>query len=109
MCPRSDPQPLTGNLRPAERPHLYSSPGEAVAGYQALGLDWRLAIAGVVMASTLGTGTPDVRAAADLARGILTRLRAKPMLEALDRAVARESSGVPNRPRSPAPAVVPAP
>ena len=81
---------------------------EALTGYRDLGVDFRIAIAGLVMASVLDAAAPDVRAAAEAARLIFTRLRAKPMLEALDRSLARRSSGVSTHLAATAPAGVPA-
>jgi hypothetical protein len=43
------------------------------------------------MATLLDPAEPDVRAAADAAREILVRLRAKPVLERLDAAMARKA------------------
>jgi len=80
---------------------------EALVAYRDLGLDWRLAIGCLVMASVLDATMPEVRAAAESARAIFTRLGAAPFLVALDRAVQARPGGGP-RHSSAAPASAPA-
>ena len=64
---------------------------EALAGYRDLGAEWRLAIVGLLMASLLDVGTPEVKAAVETARGILVRLRAQPFLDHLDATLPRRA------------------
>jgi class 3 adenylate cyclase/tetratricopeptide (TPR) repeat protein len=56
-----------------------------------LGLVWDEALCGIDMATLLDPADPEVRAAADVARGILVRLEAGPFLARLDAAMARPS------------------
>ena len=85
---------------------------ETLAGLTDLGLEFRVAIAGLAMAAVLPADVPEVRAAVDAARSTFTRLRAKPLLGALDRAGASvqrsESQGGTQRPAKSS-AAVPAP
>ena len=79
--------------------------GPAVAMYrsvlkdwQDLGLAWEAALVGIDMATLLDPSDPEVRAAIEYAREILTRLRARPFLERLEAAAARSSGAqVPGR------------
>jgi class 3 adenylate cyclase/tetratricopeptide (TPR) repeat protein len=75
---------------------------EALAGFRAaldgwrdLGAVWRLALTAITMATLLDPEEPEVRAAADEAREILTRLGAKPFLERLDATVATSPRHIP--------------
>jgi hypothetical protein len=81
---------------------------EVLAGLMDLGLEFRVAIAGLAMAAVLPGDMPEVRAAADAAGTIFTRLRAKPLLEALDRATTSAPSGGAPTPASTAASRVPA-
>jgi hypothetical protein len=66
----------------------------AVIGeYGRLGLPWRQALGALTLLSTIGGADPDVRAAAEAAREILTGLGARPFLERLDSAMAPPSGG----------------
>ncbi len=78
---------------------LEGSSLDAMAGYRRaltawhdLGLPWDEALCGMEMATLLDPTEPEVRAAADSAREILTRLGAKPFLERLETAIGRERS-----------------
>jgi hypothetical protein len=71
---------------------------EALAGYRDLGVDWRLALTGLVMATVLGPATSEAASAIDAARAIFIRLGAKPMIEALDRALETGPSGAAPKP-----------
>jgi class 3 adenylate cyclase len=62
---------------------------DALAGYRDLGVQFRPALAGVVMATVLDPGTPEVREAADRAREMFTRVGAKPLLAVLESALER--------------------
>ena len=81
---------------------------DAMAGYRRalgawrdLGLPWDEALTAIDMAILLDPAEPEVRAAADAAREILTRLGAKPFLARLDAAMQRRSStAVPEATRS---------
>ena len=70
------------------RPHdalaLYR---EAMDVWRDLGLIWDEALCAIDMASLLGPEEPDVRAAAERAREILTQLGAKPFLDRLESAM----------------------
>jgi class 3 adenylate cyclase/tetratricopeptide (TPR) repeat protein len=66
---------------------------EALALFSDMRLAWREAEAGVVMATVLGVEQPEVRAAADEARTILTRLRVPALLDHLDRIEAEAPAG----------------
>ena len=63
--------------------------------WQGLGLAWDEALCAIDMVTVLDPADPEVRAAADAARTILTRLGAKPMLERLDAAISRSAKGAP--------------
>ncbi len=77
---------LDGNQNEAVRE------ARAVLGeYDHLGLAWRQAVAGLVLASVVGAGDPEVRQMAEDARETFTRLGAKPFLDHLDAALARRS------------------
>jgi tetratricopeptide (TPR) repeat protein len=60
---------------------------EAMLVWRDLGLVWDEALCAIDMASLLGPGEPEVRAAAERAGEILTQLRAKPLLERLESAM----------------------
>ena len=72
--------------RPAEALPLYR---DALRSWRDLGLAWDEALCGLDMATLLDPADPDVRAAADAARDILTRLGATPFTARLDAALAR--------------------
>jgi hypothetical protein len=63
----------------------------ALAEWRDLGCVWRLALTAIVMATVLEPDLPEVRSAADEARGILARLGARPFLERLDELMAHPS------------------
>jgi len=62
---------------------------EAIRTWRVLGLAFDEALTGIDMVTLLDPSEPDVRAAADSSREILTRLRARPLLERLDAALAK--------------------
>jgi class 3 adenylate cyclase/tetratricopeptide (TPR) repeat protein len=70
---------------------------QALRAWRDLGLAWDEAVCGVDMAPLLDVSEPEVRAAAETAREILTRLGAKPVLDRLEAALKRR----PGRPESP--------
>jgi hypothetical protein len=74
---------------------------DALARWRDIHMAWEEAMAGVDMAVLLDPSVPEVAQAAADARSILERLRAKPVLEVLDAAIAR----APRRVRSAEPAV----
>jgi class 3 adenylate cyclase len=74
--------------RPADALSLYR---DAIRRFRDLGQPVDEAFTAIEMASLLDPAEPEVRAAADAAREILTRLRAQPFLERLDTAMARPS------------------
>ena len=84
--------------RPSDALALYR---EALRAWRELGLAWDEALCGLDMATLLDPAEPEVRAAADSAREILTRLGAKPFLERLEVALARSSAFVPTTPHQP--------
>ena len=65
---------------------------ESLRAWRELGLPWDEALCALDMATLLDPAEPEVRAAAEAARAILTRLRAMPFLDRLDAALARSSS-----------------
>jgi len=65
---------------------------EAVRAWRDLGLAWDEALCGLDMATLLDPADQEVRAAANSAREILTRLGAKPFLARLDAAMERQRS-----------------
>ncbi len=67
----------------------------ALGSWRDLGLPWEEALCAIGMATVLDPAEPEVRAAAESAREILTRLRAKPFLERLEAALVDG----PSRPR----------
>jgi class 3 adenylate cyclase/tetratricopeptide (TPR) repeat protein len=79
--------------------------GEALAMYRAvlkewhgLGMYWEVALVGIDMATLLDPAQPDVQAAIESSREILTRVGARPFLERLEAAAARSSGAqVPGR------------
>lgn len=86
--------------------------GQAVAMYrsalqdwQDLGLAWEAALVGIDMATVLEPAHPDVQAAIESSREMLTRVRARPFLERLESAASRK---VPASPSTPAPSTQPA-
>ena len=66
---------------------------EALGAWRDLDLPWDEALTAIDMATLLDPADPEVRAAADRAHEILTRLRARPFLERLEAAMARTSVG----------------
>jgi len=73
----------------------------AMAEWRELGLAWEEALCGLDMAILLDPADPAVRAAAETAREILTRLGATPFLEQLEEATGRpQSPAAPARARS---------
>jgi tetratricopeptide (TPR) repeat protein len=70
---------------------------EAMRAWQGLGLEWDEALCAIDMTSVLDPAEPEVQAAADRARAILTRLGAKPMLERLASAVSSNRLTAPVR------------
>ena len=86
----------------------------ALATWRSLGLVWDEALCGIDMATLLDPGEPDVRAAADASRAILTRLGARPFVDRLEAAMLREvatgaHSTTPDAARSATQAASPAP
>jgi class 3 adenylate cyclase len=59
-----------------------------LAEYTTMGLPWRQALGGLVLASLVGAGDTDVREMADTARATFSRLGAKPFIAYLDAALA---------------------
>ncbi len=82
---------------------------DALAGYRDLGVDLRLAAAGLLMANVLDPATPEVRSASEAARSIFARLGGRPFSEALERALSRPTAGPARRLPAGAPAPVSAP
>jgi len=74
--------------RPADALSLYR---DAIGRFRDLGMPLDEAFTAIEMASLLGPAEPDVGAAANAAREILTRLGAKPFLERLEAAMTRPS------------------
>jgi hypothetical protein len=74
--------------RTAEATSLYR---DALRAWQALGLQWDEALCSIDMATVLDPSDPEVRAAAESASAILTRLAAAPYLARLSTALARPS------------------
>jgi len=71
---------------------------DALRGFRDLGLPVDEAFTAIEMAMLLDPADPEVRAAADAARAILTRLRARPFLERLEAALARPAPPLPLMP-----------
>jgi class 3 adenylate cyclase/tetratricopeptide (TPR) repeat protein len=65
---------------------------EALAVWRDLGLVWDEALCAIEMATLLDPSEPEVTSAAEVARGTLTRLGAKPFLDRLDAATTRAGS-----------------
>jgi class 3 adenylate cyclase len=59
-----------------------------IDGYRQLDVQWRLALAGLMLATAAGLGDPGVQAEAAAAREVFERLGARPFLERLDAAMA---------------------
>jgi class 3 adenylate cyclase/tetratricopeptide (TPR) repeat protein len=74
--------------RPAEALSEYR---DATRRFRDIGLPIDEAFTAIEMATLLDPAEPEVRAAADVAREILTRLGAKPFLERLEEAIQRQS------------------
>ena len=72
--------------RPADALGQYA---DALRRFRDLGVVLDEALTAIEMATLLDPTLPEVRAAADAARGILTRLRARPFLDRLEAAMAR--------------------
>jgi tetratricopeptide (TPR) repeat protein len=90
--------------RPAEALNLYR---DALRTWHDLGLAWHEALCELDMATLLDPTAPEVRAVADSAREILTRLGAKPFVSRLDAAMERQpSSTTPEPARSRDPSTV---
>jgi hypothetical protein len=66
---------------------------EALAGWRDLGSPWRVALTAITMATLLGPANPEVRAAAEAAREVLTRLGAQPFLQRLDAGMQQAAPG----------------
>jgi tetratricopeptide (TPR) repeat protein len=81
--------------RPADALAQYR---EALRGWHDLGLAWDGALTGIDMAMLLGPSVPEVAAAAETTRAMLSRVGAWPFVERLDAAMA----GTPAAPSSPA-------
>ena len=75
--------------RPTQALSLYR---DALRSWRDLGLVWDEALCGIDMATIVDPADSEVRAAAESAREILTRLGAKPFLARLDTAMERPSS-----------------
>ena len=65
---------------------------DSIRNWRATGAVWDEALAGITMAQLLDPADPDVADVVQSTREILTRLRAKPYLERLERAVARNTT-----------------
>jgi class 3 adenylate cyclase/tetratricopeptide (TPR) repeat protein len=63
---------------------------ESLRAWRDLGLPWDEALCALDMATLLDPAEPEVGAAAEVARAILARLRAKPFLERLEEAIHRQ-------------------
>ncbi|MEA2610635.1 MAG: hypothetical protein QOG32_361, partial [Chloroflexota bacterium] len=72
--------------RPSEAMTLYR---DALRAWQALGLQWDEALCSIDMVTVLDPSDPEVRAAAESATSILTRLGAAPYLARLSNALSR--------------------
>jgi hypothetical protein len=91
---------IRAGLAALEDPH-----GPALAMYrsvlkdwQDLGLAWEAALVGIDMATVLDPADPEVKAAIESSREILTRVGARPFLERLEAAASRSSGAqVPGR------------
>ena len=80
---------------------------DTLRGWREFGLAYDAALTGIDMATLLDPAEPEVRAAADSTREILTRLGAKPFLARLDAAMKGQSSAkVPEPARSSDPSIV---
>jgi len=77
--------------RPADALAFYR---EALLAWRDLGLAWDEALCGLDMATLLDPADPEVRAAAESTREILTRLGARPFLSRLEAAMTRSSDRV---------------
>ena len=84
--------------RPSDALALYR---DALRAWHDLGLAWDEALCSIDMATLLDPEEPEVRAAAESSREILTRLGAKPFLERLEAALARSGAGAPTAPEEP--------
>ncbi len=72
----------------------------ALGSWRDLGLPWDEALCAISMVTLLDPAAPEVRAAAESAREILTRLRAQPFLELLDAALVK-GAATPGRKTTP--------
>ena len=73
--------------------HLYR---QVLRGLEDLGVKWEAALVAIDMASVLDPADPEVQAAAAAARGDLMRVGAKPFIERLDAAMARQVPAPPH-------------
>jgi hypothetical protein len=73
--------------RTAESANLFR---DSIRNWRTVGAVWDEALAGITMAQLLDPSDPDVAEVIQSTRAILTRLRAKPYLERLERAASRE-------------------
>jgi tetratricopeptide (TPR) repeat protein len=83
--------------RSAEAMNLYR---EALKGWRGTGAVWDEALTGIDMAELLDSNDPEVAEAVASTRVILERLRAKPYLERLEAAVARDGVAAPSKTRA---------
>jgi class 3 adenylate cyclase/tetratricopeptide (TPR) repeat protein len=83
--------------RPSDALALYR---QALREWRELGCVWDEALAGIDMASLLDPAEPEVRAATESSREILTRLGARPFLGRLEDALARQSRDLRQEPES---------
>jgi class 3 adenylate cyclase len=81
---------------------------ESLRAWRDLGLVWDEALCAIDMATLLDPGEPEVKAAAEAARRILSRLGTRPLLDRLDAAMARGSGGAAGHPNRAAAAEAPA-
>ena len=91
--------------RPAEALRLYR---EALRGWADFDQGLEEALVGIDMAILLDPSEPEVRAATDRAHEILTRMRARPLLERLETAMARSTEPARPSPDQPQEAARPA-
>jgi len=68
---------------------------EAREGWRDLPVPWEEALIGIDMATLLDPHEPEVQAAAARSREILTRLRARPFMDRLEAALARDTTTTP--------------
>jgi hypothetical protein len=68
---------------------------EAITGWRELGIAWEEALTGIDVATVLDAALPEVQAIGTATRETLERLGARPYIERLDAALARQSAGQP--------------